>query len=200
MHLLTGGADVRHTGLMYGLFAPQGRPFLLGSQMRWELEPNAFLARLSIVSGRTNSPRTWRSYAYQLADWLNFCEKAGLEWRRVPELNIATYRNIVASESSLQTGRPLKRTTINPKLTVICGFYLFVQKKGWIDALPFELEVARVPYLTFGDLKPSAKLDAGLGRGSGLRLTEPREDLQIPPREEVRRFIKSFRGWRDRLI
>ena len=101
--------------------------------MRWELEPNAFLAKVSIVSGRTNSPRTWRSYAYQLADWLSFCEKAGLEWRRVTELNIATYRNILGSELSPQTGRPLKRTTINHKLSVICAFYLFVHKKGWID-------------------------------------------------------------------
>ena len=130
---------------MHVLFDPQGRPFLLGSQMRWELEPNAFLTRLSIISGRTSSPRTWRSYAYQLADWLSFCEKAGLEWRRVTELNIATYRNILGSELSPQTGRPLKRTTINHKLSVICGFYLFVQKKGWIDALPFELEATRVP-------------------------------------------------------
>jgi site-specific recombinase XerD len=128
MHLLTGGAEVRHTGHMHVLFDPQGRPFLLGSQKRWELEPNAFLAKLSIVSGRTNSPRTWRSYAYQLADWLSFCEKAGLEWRRVTELNIATYRNILGSELSPQTGRPLKRTTINHKLSVICGFYLFVHK------------------------------------------------------------------------
>jgi integrase/recombinase XerD len=185
---------------MHVLFDAQGRPFLLGPQMGWELEPNAFLARLSIISGKTSSPRTWRSYAYQLADWFSFCEKAGLEWRRVTELNIATYRNILASESSLQTGRPLKRTTINHKLSVICGFYRFVQKKGWIDVLPFELDAARVPYRTFGELKPRAKLDAGLATGSGLRLTEPREDLQIPPREEVRRFIKSFRNWRDRLI
>ena len=50
MRLLTGGAEVRHTGHMHVLFDPQGRPFLLGSQMRWELEPNAFLARLSIIS------------------------------------------------------------------------------------------------------------------------------------------------------
>jgi hypothetical protein len=88
---------------MHVLFDAQGRRFLLCPQMGWELEPNAFLARLSIISGKTSSSRIWRSYAYQLADWLSFCEKAGLEWRRVTELNIATYRNILASESSLQT-------------------------------------------------------------------------------------------------
>ncbi len=185
---------------MHVFFDAQGRPFLLGPQMGWELEPNAFLARLSIVSGKTSSPKTWRSYAYQLADWLSFCERLGLEWRHATELNLATYRNILASESSLQTGRPLQRSTINHKMTVICQFYKFAQKKGWIDVLPFELDVARVPYRAFGELKPRAKLDAGLVTGSGLRLTEPREELQIPPRQEVRRFIKSFRSWRDRLI
>jgi len=180
------------------LFDSQGRPFLLSSQMRWEVEPNAFMARVSIISGRTRSPRTWRSYAYELADWLGFCEKAGLDWRGATELNLATYRNILASELSPQTGRPLKRNTINHKLSVIFAFYQFVQKRGWITVLPFELNGARVPYRSFSDLEPRAKLDT-LTPG-GLKLTEPREDPQIAPREEIRRFIKSFRGWRDRLI
>src|SRR5689334_15557771 len=98
---------------MHVFFDQQARPFLLGSEMRWDLEPNAFLARVSLISGRTRSERTWRSYAYQLADWLSFCEKIGLQWRYVTELNIATYRNFLASESSHQTGQPLRRSTIN---------------------------------------------------------------------------------------
>ena len=183
---------------MHVFFAPEGRPFLLGADMRWELEPNAFLARMSFISGGTSSPKTWRSYAYQLADWLSFCERTGLRWRDASELNIATYRNILASESSLQTGRPLKRSTINHKLTVICQFYKFAKKKSWIDALPFEWETVRVPCRTFGELMPDG--EARLVMGNSLRLTELREDLQIPPRHEVRRFVKSFRNWRDRLI
>jgi integrase/recombinase XerD len=129
---------------MHVFFDDDGRPFLLDSEMQWELEPNAFLTSMSIVSGTTSSPRTWRSYAYQLADWLSFCGKVGLGWRFVTELNIATYRNILASEASSQTGRPLKRSTINHKLSVICQFYQFAQKKGWINALPFELGAARI--------------------------------------------------------
>jgi site-specific recombinase XerD len=128
---------------MHVFFDSQERPFLLDSQMRWEVEPNAFLARLSLVKGRTSSTGTWRSYAYQFADWLSFCEKIGVHWRHVTELSIATYRNILASESSSQIGRPLKRSTINHKLTVICQFYRFAHHKGWIDALPFEVEAAR---------------------------------------------------------
>jgi integrase/recombinase XerD len=111
------------------IFEDDGRPFLLDSEMQWELERNAFLTRISTVSGRTTSSKTWRSYAYQLADWLSFCEKAGIGWRFATELNIATYRNILASEVSHQTGRPLKRSTINHKLSVLCQFYRFVYEK-----------------------------------------------------------------------
>ena len=186
-------------GLMHVFFDPDGRPFLLDSQMRWELEPNAFLAWFGVVNGKTSSATTWRSYAYQLADWLSFCERIGLGWRHATELNIATYRNVLAGEVSPHTGRTLKRTTINYKLGVICQFYRFVHKKGWIDALPFEAEVSRIPYRAQGGFDPQARPNPSLA-GSSLRLREPKDELQIPPRQEVRRFIKSFRSWRDQLI
>jgi len=181
-------------------FDPEGRPFLLGPEMRWDLEPNAFLARLCIVSGKTASPRTWRSYAYQLADWLSFCNRIGVAWRHATEFNIATFRNLLASEACSQRERPLKRGTINHKLTVIAQFYRFAQRQGWIDTLPFAVETARVPHRGVGDLGTNANPVAGPTTRISLRLTEPREDVQIPPRQEVRRFIKSFRDWRDRLI
>jgi site-specific recombinase XerD len=185
---------------MHVFFDQDGRPFLLNSQMRWEVGPNAFLTRLSLVSGKTSSPRTWRSYAYQLADWLSFCERIELEWRHATELNIATYRNIQAAELSPHTGRALRRSTINHKLGVICQFYSFAHRKGWINALPFELEGTRIPYSVQGACNRHAKPDFGSLPGSSLRLREAKEELQIPPRHEVRRFIKSFRSWRDQLI
>ena len=185
---------------MHVFFDSQGRPFVLDSQMRWEAEPNAFLARLSLVSGRTSSARTWRSYAYQFADWLSFCERTSLDWKYATELNIASYRNILATESSPHTGRPLKRNTINHKLTVICQFYRFAQKKGWIDVLPFELETTRLSHRSPLNLNPCAKTNPGSMKRISLKLTEGKEELEVPPRHEVRRFIKSFRTWRDRLI
>ena len=142
---------------MHVLFDSQRQPFLLNSQMRWEAEPNAFLTWLSVVNGKTSSARTWRSYAYQFADWLDFCERTDLDWRHATELNLATYRNILASESSPQTGRPLKRSTINHKLTVICQFYRFAQKKGWLGALPFELETTRLSHRSPVNLNPGSK-------------------------------------------
>ena len=185
---------------MHVFFDADSRPFLLDSQMRWEVGPNAFLARLSVVSGKTNSPRTWRSYAYQLADWLSLCDRVNLDWRRASELNLATYRNILASESSSQTGRRLRRSTINYKLTVICQFYKLAHRKGWVDALPFELESARIPYDVHANLFPRTHPTCHLLLRNTLRLRDPREELSIPSRQEVQSFIKSFRVWRDQLI
>jgi site-specific recombinase XerD len=185
---------------MHVIFEDDGRPFLLDSDMRWELEPNAFLTRVSTVSGRTSSPRTWRSYAYQLADWLSFCCETEVGWRFVTELNIATYRNILASEMSPQTGRPLKRSTINHKLSVVCQFYEFVYKKGWMTALPFESGATRVSYRQFNELRPRAMLNAGRTPGSDLRLRQTMVEPHIPSRQDLRQFIKSFCTWRDRLI
>lgn len=185
---------------MHVFFDRDARPFLLDSQMRWEAEPNAFLARLSLVSGRTSSPMTWRSYAYQFADWLSFCERICLDWRHATEINIATFRNILASESSPQTGRPLRRNTINHKLGVICQFYRFAQRRGWIENLPFDLEAAQVPYGLHAGFNSHVLVNSRSSGGITLRWAEPKEELEIPPRQEVRRFVRSFRAWRDQLM
>jgi integrase/recombinase XerD len=177
---------------MHVYFDGDGRPFILDSQMRWWTAPNAFLTHVGLVSAKTSSTRTWRSYAYQFGDWLSFCERIGVEWRHATELNIATYRNILVVEPSRLTGRALKRSSINHKLTVICQFYRFAQKKGWIEALPFD----RIPRMGPVSFAPQARL----GPGSSLRLAEAAEELGIPPRRDVRYFIKSFQRWRDQLI
>ncbi len=185
---------------MHVFFDSNRRPFLLDSQMKWEVEPNAFLTRMSLVSGKTSSPRTWRSYAYQMADWLSFSERTNLDWRHASELNLATYRNILAAEPSPQTARPLKRSSINHKLTVICQFYKFAHRKGWVDGLPFELEAARIPHNVQANLSLQTQPISRLWLRNSLKLRDLREELSIPSRQEVRRFIKSFRAWRDQLI
>jgi site-specific recombinase XerD len=85
-------------------------------------------------------------------------------------------------------------------LGVICQFYSFAHRKGWINALPFEPEAARIPYSAQEDFSRQARSSPASLPGNSLRLREAEEELQIPARHEVRRFIKSFRSWRDQLI
>lgn len=182
---------------MHVFFEPDGRPFILDSELRWNAEVNAYLARLSAISGATSSPKTWRGYAYEFADWLAFCERIGLDWRAITELDLATYRNILASEPSAWTGQPLKRGTVNHRLGVITQFYRFALKKGWIPTLPFDLEEVRIPHTVAAGI-PSPRM--ACVAVASLRLREAKEELEIPSRQDIRRFIGSFRNWRDRLI
>jgi site-specific recombinase XerD len=182
---------------MHVFFGSDGRPFVLDSQMRWDAEVNAYLVRLSVIDGNTNSPKTWRSNAYELADWLSYCGRIGIDWTGVTELDIATYRSILAAEPSARTGVPLKRGTINHRLGVITQFYRFALKKGWIAALPFDVEEVRIaPGASTGLIAPHT----ARGAGASLRLRDFREELAIPSRQDIRRFIQSFPAWRDRLI
>ena len=182
---------------MHVFFGSDGRPFILDSQMRWDVDVNAYLARLSVIDGKTNSPQTWRSYAYELADWLSYCGRIGVDWTAITELDIATYRSILASEPSVRTGLPLRRGTINHRLGVITQFYGFALKKGWIAALPFEVEEVRIPHgVSTGLTAPCRACVAG----ARLRLRDAGEELDIPSRQDIRRFIKSFPVWRDRLM
>lgn len=173
-------------------FDAEGRPFLLDQEMRWPVEVNTFLARISVVNGETRSPKTWRSYAYQFADWLGFCVRVGVDWQRVTELDLATYRNILVAEPSAHTRRPLSHNTINYKLNVIAQFYKFAKKKGWIDNLPFELEETR--------MRAGGPYSMATVERNNLRLTVKEEEIDIPSRQDIRRFIASFKSWRDRLI
>jgi len=149
---------------MHVFFDPDGRPFLLGTEIRWKPEPNAFLARLSIVGGKTSSPRTRRSYAYQLADWLSFCDRIGVGWRHATELNLATFPEYPRIGTEPSNGTAPQTEHDQSQNVVICQFYRFAQKKGWIDALPFELDAVRVPYRSFGDLRPSWVLGPATGK------------------------------------
>ncbi|MBN9617188.1 MAG: hypothetical protein BGO25_04680 [Acidobacteriales bacterium 59-55] len=181
-------------------FDKEERPFLLDAEMRWPVEPNAFLVCVSVIKGKTSSPRTWRSYAYQFADWLTFCEKIRMEWRHATQLTIATYRNILLTEVSLHTRRRLKRNTINHRLGVICQFYNFAHRKGWIKTSPFDMEGAGIPFEAHLSPSTDARAISSATQGPHLRLKQVREDLVLPPRRDVRRFINSFRKWRDRLM
>src|SRR5258708_23302421 len=89
---------VRFNVPVHVYFDKEERPFLLDADMRWSVEPNAFLVYVSVINGKTGSPRTWRSYAYQLADWLVFFEKIAAAQRRATLLKLATYLNILLKD------------------------------------------------------------------------------------------------------
>src|SRR5260370_1733992 len=56
---------VRFNVPVHVYFDKEERPFLLDEDIRWSVEPNAFLVYVSVIKRKTRSPRTCRNSPYQ---------------------------------------------------------------------------------------------------------------------------------------
>ena len=178
----------------------QRRPFILDAEMRWMVSVNHFLREVSVVSGKTVSPLTWRAYAYHLLDFLNFCEKIGRGWSEILEMHLSEYRNALSATPSPLTKRYLTRETINGRLGTACLFYKFALRKRYIEQLPFSLEEVRISRNRDEDMIAHIRNNSGKAEVNRLMLRTYDGEIEIPPNREVRRFIEAFGSWRDKLI
>ena len=177
-----------------------GRPFILDSQMRWPVGVNHFLRDVAVVDGKTASPHTWRAYAYQLLDFLNFCEGVGRDWHQVSEIHLAEYRNALLTNPSPLTGKILARETINGRLGTISLFYTFALRKKYIAQLPFSYKEVRVGFRRDEDMMAHLHVNSGKAKANRLMLRTYDRQLEIPPNKDVGHFINSFRNWRGKLM
>jgi hypothetical protein len=60
-----------------------------------------------------------------------------------------------------------------------------------LTAFRFEVEETRIPS---GGFHSTVIIER-----NSLRLTATKEEIDIPSRQDIRRFIASFKSWRDRL-
>ncbi len=104
--------------------------------MRIEFLATAWFVKIAVVRGRSRSPRTWRQYAYDLLDAMNFIAGKGWRWPSAREEHLAHYRNELER-------RRLKRNTIARKMQLLCTFYQWAHESGYIESLPFGFEDAR---------------------------------------------------------
>lgn len=176
------------------------RPFILNEEMVWLVEVNHFLRDVAIVRGRSASPHTSRTYAYHLVDWVSYCEEIGLDYLNAREIDIAKYRNILASVDSHHTKRPLRRETVNAKLGVICSLYKFLYRKKYISTLPFEYEEVVVAYSRDRDEMAHTRRSPNTVEANRLTYRTYDRQIEIPPNREIDRFIKYFKNRRDKLI
>lgn len=176
------------------------RPFILDHEMTWVPEVNHFFHSVSEENGKTASPHTSRAYGYHLVDWLSYAEKMGLDWKRASHRHLATYRNALAQDCSVLTKRPIKRETINLRLGMICMFYKFLVRHRYIPKLPFDVEEVRAYRPRDTDEMAHLRQFAGKTTSNTLLYRTHERSLEIPTNDDIRRFIKSFRGWRDRLM
>jgi site-specific recombinase XerD len=181
---------------------PEGtkRPFILNREMFWVPEVNYFPQSVSEENGKTASPHTSRAYGYHLIDWLSYAEEVGLNWKRPSYRQLAKYRNALTVNPSVLTKRPIKRETINLRLGMICTFYKFLLRHGYISKLPFDSETVRVRYPSDHDEMAHLRNFRGKQSSNPLMYRTHQRSLDIPSNDDIRRFIQGFKNWRDKLI
>lgn len=168
--------------------------FLDAATMSVHFLPTEWMIHLAVYNGRTRSAHTWRGYAYDLAQWLRFCDDRDWSWQSPREEHLAHFRNSLEKRPDRY-----KRKTIAKKMVVLCSFYEWAAAAGHVKTLP-------VSFATTVRTTSNRTLLAHLNQDTTThrRVLVPRTSTsERVPRffavSERQRFLAEL-GDRDRLI
>ena len=116
------------------LKTPKGFPLLFCKDCKLIEAASEFLYEHCVV--RKVSDATLKTYGEILYDWFDTLEQSGIKWTEVDASDLALYRDQMLNELSSITGKPLKPTTVNLRLTVVGLLYRWAKQKGLIENLP----------------------------------------------------------------
>lgn len=130
-------AELPELGLVAGapyFFYENGLPFTQG---------NDWLRH--IMSPKSTCSNTWRAYAYDVRQYLDYCEAAGREWSDSDQAFLQSYwrsRRLVPD-----VGERLTSQSWNRHAAAICSFYRYALLMGWVGELPFDAETISTRFL-----------------------------------------------------
>lgn len=166
--------------------------FVCPNSMRIEFLPTEWLIYLAVIQGRTQSPLSWRLYAYTLRDYIAFADAHSLDWRAPTEATLGHYSNHLRK-------RGLKRNTLVRAVGIVCAFYEWTHARGYITTLP----------LTYQSVRPSRHgkflahvVDPDKLSARSIIVPKAHRHERIPrffTRQEQEQFIKLLSP-RDQLI
>jgi site-specific recombinase XerD len=162
-----------------------GAPHLFGAEWKTLLEANDWLYSLR-SEGSTRSPGSWRVYAYALADYLAWCERTQLDWRKVGGVELDGYLHSldVADE------------TLNHRIAILARFYTWWVSQGLVYGSPFQFRetfVRRPGFL-------SGSVTRRVMRPTVMRRVVKSEKVSVPSAREVWTLRAAMRSWRDELL
>ncbi len=152
--------------------------FVDPANMRIQYLPTEWIIHQAVVRGTTRSPKTWKTYAYGLLDWLRYCCSQSWDWAKPEEQFLAHFRNDLERRSP-----KLARGTIAKKMLIVCWFYEWAFRRGHVETLPISVESVRTFSRSRGLLR---HLDAP-GQLSSRRVLVPKRST----RERLPRFFNK---------
>ncbi len=109
-----------------------GVPFFMDSNYQLIDDINEFFSRYILVDGRINSPKTWKSYAYWLLDFLKWTIANNLNWKYLTISDIVVYRNWSIETCSLTP------STVNLRIGVLKRFYQYAFENNLVNHNPIK--------------------------------------------------------------
>lgn len=115
-----------------------GFPLLLDSSGEL-IEPvfSFFVDRL-LDAGGVQSRKSWPTYGYALLHYYRFLERTGRAW---DERQVVGVPSIVASYRDWSIKGGISRSTTRDRVDLVCGFYEYAVKHGFIAKPPFSYGV-----------------------------------------------------------
>jgi site-specific recombinase XerD len=160
-------------------------PYLFGTGWATLLEANDWLYSLR-SDGATQSPGTWRIYAYALADFLAWCDQATLDWRKLGRVELDGYLHSLAVTDE----------TLNHRIAVLARFYTWCVTQGLVHTSPFQFRESFVRRPGFF----SGTVTRRVMRPTVMRRVVKSEKVTVPSAREVWALRAAMRSWRDQLL
>jgi integrase/recombinase XerD len=160
-------------------------PYLFGAGWATLLEANDWLYSLR-SDGATQSPGTWRIYAYALADFLAWCERGRIDWRRMGRVEFDGYLHSLAVTDE----------TLNHRIVILVRFYTWCLAQELVQASPFQFRESFVRRPGFF----SGTVTRRVMRPTVMRRVVKSEKVTVPSAREVWALRAAMRSWRDQLL
>lgn len=170
---------------MIHLIFRAGKPYLFGPNWKTLLIPNDWLFSLR-SDGKTQSPRTWRAYAYGLGDHLAWCDRERLDWQALGRTDMDRYVDSLATSDE----------SVNHRITLLARFYQWCERAGFIFRTPFALRESFVRRPSF----LAGEMTQRVLRPTALRHVLRAEKIVLPPAEQLWAVRNAAASWRDQLM
>lgn len=170
---------------MVHLIFHAGNPYLFGPGWKTLFEANDWLYSLR-RDGKTQSPRTWRAYAYGLGDHLAWCEREQLDWRVLRQGDMDRYLATLGTSDE----------SVNHRITLLARFYAWCEGARMILRTPFATRESFVRRASFLD----GTMTRRIMRPSVLRHIPHGEKIAVPSAADVWAVRNAAASWRDQLI
>lgn len=177
-------------------------PFLIDRDERPVSAANAWLRHIS----KKGSPKTWRTYAYDLYDFFQYLEWKNVDWQKADDNTLLSYRLRQETTDSKHKkkhrgDRRVSKNTIQARILTVGRFYKYAARYGFLKRNPLTYQTVESHRPTdtvfLAHVKTSREREIPVAAYDSVSSGEV---IKWLPHETVWTWINSINNKRDKLI